>query len=214
MRVCVIRLRMLFDAATSAITIEHRPRNRHTYIVIDKTGEVRVRTPLTDVQKIRRLLTAKEGWITTKREQIRSQASNHAIIGETIWFQGVLVPLEHFPFFKGIELIDAHHYDSFYTAEALDYLPQRMAYYAVRMNLSPANIVYKRLKRRWGSCNSLGVITLNVLMMQLSIEEIDYIIVHELAHLVHLNHAQAFHALVRKFLPHERQLRRGLKHKF
>ncbi len=214
MRVCVILLRMLFDSHTSEIRIEHRPRNRHTYIVIDKRGEVVVRTPLNDVQKIRRLLTVKEGWINAKRAQVLSRISSPAIVGETIWFQGVLVSLEIFPFFNTLTMIDEGHYDQFYAAQARVYLPLRMAYYAQRMNLSPADIVYKRLKRRWGSCTSLGVITLNVRIMQLSVEEIDYILVHELAHLIHMNHSSAFHALVEKFLPDERQLRVGLKHKF
>jgi predicted metal-dependent hydrolase len=212
-RVCVILLRMLFDSHTSEIRIEHRPRNRHTYIVINKVGEIVVRTPLNDVQKIRRLLTVKEGWINAKRAQILSRISSPAIVGETIWFQGVLVSLEKFPFFNALEVIDENHYDTFYTVEALRYLPSRMAYYGQRMNLSPKDILYKRLKRRWGSCTSLGVITLNVRIMQLSVEEIDYILVHELAHLIHMNHSPAFHALVRKFLPHERQLRAGLKTK-
>jgi hypothetical protein len=205
---------MNFDTYLFGITIEYRPRNRHTYIVIDKAGEVVVRTPLKDVQKIRQLLAEKESWINAKRVQIRSRTSAKDILGETIWFQGVLVPLETFPFFNAFGAIQENHYDTFYTAEALRYLPSRMVYYSQCMNLFPTDIVYKRLKRRWGSCNTLGVITLNVRMMQLSVEEIDYVIVHELAHLVHMNHSPAFHALVREFLPHERQLRVGLKRKF
>jgi predicted metal-dependent hydrolase len=48
-------------------------------------------------------------------------------------------------------------------------------------------------------------------MMQLSYEHIDYIIVHELAHLKHMNHSAEFHALVRTILKNEKQLRSELK---
>jgi hypothetical protein len=49
------------------------------------------------------------------------------------------------------------------------------------------------------------------MMMQLSYEHIDYIIVHELAHLRHMNHSKEFHALVRTTLSNEKELRAALK---
>ncbi len=79
------------------------------------------------------------------------------------------------------------------------------------MNLQPTEIRYKSLRRRWGSCDSNGVLTFNVMMMQLSYRHIDYIIVHELAHMHHMNHSKVFHDLVRTILKDEKLLRQELK---
>jgi len=79
------------------------------------------------------------------------------------------------------------------------------------MGLSPSEIRYKSMRRRWGSCDSNGVLTFNVMMMQLSYRHVDYIIVHELAHMHHMNHSKAFHDLVRTILADEKLLRQELK---
>lgn len=103
------------------------------------------------------------------------------------------------------------YYHQFYKNEAILTLPSRINHYSKKMGLSPTEIRYKRLRRRWGSCSSAGVVTFNTLMMQLSYEHIDYIIVHELAHLQHMNHSREFHALVRTILADEKKLRSELK---
>ncbi|MCD4673327.1 MAG: M48 family metallopeptidase [Anaerolineaceae bacterium] len=62
-------------------------------------------------------------------------------------------------------------------------------------------IRYKYLKRRWGSCDPNGMITFNIELAKAPIQCIDYVIVHELCHLVHPNHDKAFYRLMRSILP-------------
>lgn len=207
----------MFNASTSDITVFFAPRNRNTYIRITQEGEVCVRTPLRDMKRIRSILSEKEGWINSKLITIRERGSHGHILGESILFRGEIMSLESLKFLQKKVKKDENsihiekYYHQFYKNEAILTLPSRINHYSKKMGLSPTEIRYKRLRRRWGSCSSAGVVTFNTLMMQLSYEHIDYIIVHELAHLKHMNHSREFHALVRTILANEKKLRSELK---
>lgn len=207
---------MLFDPLRSAFIYTHVPTNRNTYISLTKEGEVKVRTSLKDEQRIRRLLSEKSDWINAKLDLLRDALPTHSL-GETILFRGEIVPVQQLPQLhkvleKSRKTTDIKkYYNRFYHNESLLTLPSRIRHYAQKMNLSPKEIRYKNLRRRWGSCDSNGVLTFNVMMMQLSYRHVDYIIVHELAHMRHMNHSKAFHDFVRTILEDEKLLRQELK---
>lgn len=207
----------MFNPHTSAITIHFRPRNRNTYITITHEGEVRVRTPIKDEKQIRRLLEDRTEWIQSKLSALAFREKNTHTLGETIRFRGECLPIENFSSLhekiqKAKNTIHIEkYYALFYQNEAHLTLPSRLSHYARKMELHPKEIRFKKMRRRWGSCSSSGIITLNTMMMQLSYEHIDYIIVHELAHLRHMNHSKEFHALVRTILEDEKRLRRELR---
>ena len=69
------------------------------------------------------------------------------------------------------------------------------------MGRIPQQVRFKRLKSRWGSCSSKNNINLNYRMIQLPPAAIDAILVHELAHLSHLNHGPLFWQLVHQYIP-------------
>lgn len=207
---------MLFDPHSSSFIYVHVPTNRNTYISLTKEGEVRVRTSLKDERRIRRLLIDRADWINSKLKTLREAPPSHSL-GETVSFRGEIVPVQQIP--KLQQLLEKSrksmdlkkHYTKFYHDESLLTLPSRIRYYANKMDLQPSEIRYKSLRRRWGSCDSNGVLTFNVMMMQLSYRHIDYIIVHELAHMRHMNHSKAFHDLVRTILKDEKVLRQEFK---
>lgn len=207
----------MFNAHTSAVSIEYRPRNRNTYIRITSDGEVKVRTPLKSESMVRRILKLREGWIKNKLYDLRIERKNRPVLGEAIRFRGETYSVEQLPALqKKLEkckndLDIEKYYYKFYKDEAILTLPSRVSYYARKMNLHPKELRFKKLRSRWGSCDSKGTVTLNIMMMQLSYEQIDYIIVHELAHLRHMNHSKQFHDLVKEYLPESTKLRRELK---
>jgi len=207
---------MLFDPLSSSFVHVYVPGNKNTYISLTKEGEVKVRTPLKDEKRIRHLLMERTNWINTKLAIIQQALPTHNL-GETILFRGEIIPVEQLPqLHKSLEKMRKNadikrHYTRFYHDESLLTLPSRIRHYSQKMGLSPSEIRYKSLRRRWGSCDSKGVITFNVMMMQLSYRHVDYIIVHELAHMRHMNHSKAFHDLVRSVLADEKLLRHELK---
>ncbi|MDD5051180.1 MAG: SprT family zinc-dependent metalloprotease [Sulfuricurvum sp.] len=207
----------MFDPHTSAITIYYRPRNKNTYISVSKNKEVSIRTPIKDEYKIRKIIEERTHWIRNKLESINLSPIQSYTFGETIRFRGELLTVEQLPQLHKMVMKSKNskdmekYYYKFYKDEAEITLPSRIHYYSKKMGLSPTEIRYKKMRRRWGSCTNTGIVTFNTLMLQLSYEHIDYIIVHELAHLKYMNHSKDFHAFVRIILGNEKELRQQLK---
>lgn len=95
--------------------------------------------------------------------------------------------------------------------KAWELLPQRVEYFSAIMGVKPTNISINQAKTRFGSCSDKGRINFSCRLMRYPIEAIDYVVVHELAHLKHLNHSREFWAFVGKFLPDYKERKRLLK---
>lgn len=102
-------------------------------------------------------------------------------------------------------------HDNFYKVSAKEYLPSRVEHWKHIMGLEVNRLGFRLAKRRWGSCNSKKNISLNPYMMKLSHDMIDYIIVHELSHLVHLNHSKNFYRLIQDYLPNYKKTEQDIK---
>ncbi|MCA9348887.1 M48 family metallopeptidase [Candidatus Saccharibacteria bacterium] len=90
-------------------------------------------------------------------------------------------------------------------------LTERVNTISNQLNLTYTDLKFRRLKSRWGSCDHQKRITLNVLLVQLPWELIDYVIVHELCHTVELNHSHKFWETVSVFNSNYKSLRKQLR---
>lgn len=98
-----------------------------------------------------------------------------------------------------------------YKKLAKQVLFDRLSYVESRIKLKSNSFRIGDSKGRWGSCNSNGVICLNFRVIMLPPALIDYVIIHELCHLVEMNHSKNFWKLVETFLPNYSKLKTAIK---
>lgn len=95
--------------------------------------------------------------------------------------------------------------------KARDYLPYRLAYFAKRYGYKYDKCRLSHASTRWGSCSSNRTISLNIGLMKVPEVLRDYVIIHELAHLNHMDHSPAFWAEVAQHDPQYKEHRKKLK---
>ena len=157
-----------------------KPRLKNSYISVDKSANIVLKTPKVSSSYIQKLLTQKENWIQKKLKQIEINPP-------------IVLSL-----------------DNIHDAKNLVYLQQRVEFFASIMQLKYSELKFRKMKSRWGSCNSRGTITLNKKLINTPKECIDYVVVHELAHLVYMNHSKKFHLLIDKYICDAKQAKEML----
>jgi len=173
--------------------------------------------------KARWVVEKLDGWQTCKPAAIRWQD------GETIDYLGELLALRVVQGLfanpvqrRGSELwvfvvngSETAHIEQavsrWYQHEAEQFFVQRVAHYAPLLNVVPHAVKLSEAKTQWGSCTVRGSVRLNVQLIKLPPRLIDYVVVHELAHLRELNHSAAFWRVVESACPEYASLRGELK---
>ena len=102
-------------------------------------------------------------------------------------------------------------FKSFYKSKGQEKISDRVKFYSDRMGVDPAGVRVLELKNRWASCTPEGRLNFHWKCMMAPPTIIDYIVVHELAHLRYLNHTKAFWNQVDKVLPDYRERKQWLK---
>lgn len=94
--------------------------------------------------------------------------------------------------------------------QAAEVIPARVAHYGALMGLTPTGIRITSARKRFGSCSSKNSLCFSWRLMQYPPEAIDYVVVHELAHIRHHDHSRAFYALIEQYMPDHRARQRLL----
>ncbi len=98
-----------------------------------------------------------------------------------------------------------------YRIQALQLYKQRVDFYAIMLGVAPREIKLSTAKTQWGCCTAGGTVRLNLQLIKLPVKLIDYVVLHELAHLREMNHSAAFWQIVKSACPDYLQLRAELK---
>ena len=94
---------------------------------------------------------------------------------------------------------------------AKKYFKDKTAYFASIMNLKYSRITITSAKTRFGSCSSRGNISYSWRLMLYPEAAREYVVVHELCHLVHMNHSKSFYKLLESYMPNYKELKKLLK---
>ena len=95
--------------------------------------------------------------------------------------------------------------------EAKDYFKNKLTYYSKIMNLNYSRMFITSAKTRFGSCNSKGNISFSYRLMLYPEEAREYVVVHELAHLIKMDHSKEFYKIIESILPDYKRRRQLLK---
>ena len=95
--------------------------------------------------------------------------------------------------------------------EALRVIPERVRFYAPVVGVTYGRITIRNQRTRWGSCSAKGNLNFNWKLVLMPEEILDYVVVHELAHRLQMNHSTEFWDEVEKILPDYRKRRQWLK---
>lgn len=205
-----------------------RSHRKTIALLIERDGSLTVRAPLRASRaEIERLVAEKAAWIAEKQALAlsRQPATHRYAPGERFWFLGVAYPLEMAPGAAPALGFDgqrfqlaraalpraAQVFEQWYRAQARAVIGARAAALAARFGYTYTSLRINAARSRWGSCGPKGSLNFTWRLVQAPPEVIDYVIVHELAHLVVRSHAPAFWARVRQHLPDYEQPRRWLR---
>ncbi len=104
---------------------------------------------------------------------------------------------------------------NFYNKQAVTHIKEPLALlckeFAAKEGVSPTKLELKFIRSYWGQCSSKRVIRFNVELVRMDMQLIEYVIMHELCHMVHMNHSKSFYALLESYMPDHRERQKRLK---
>ncbi len=216
--------------------IRKRSVRRNIHVRFEDDGRMRVTAPLrASKQSIHLVLSDMHDQIVELRKQVREinrdvhpvrfrQGSKHLYLGRTytldIWrdsndYPHVILRADHIEVHVR-EWGEAAVRDvlwKWYRQQAQGYFWQRMCQIsssAKWLAPVPFQLKLRRMKRSWGTCATNGLITLNPLLIKAPPQYVDYVIAHEMCHLLEHNHGPRFYRLLEKLIPNWETLRNAL----
>ncbi len=204
-----------------------RSRRKTVALVITADATLVVRAPLdTPLRLIEEAVFAKKRWIHRKIQEIIKAGGPPAAkryidqepfvyLGQTYHLRLVqqpsisltselLFPPDFVPQGRA-KMIE------WYWAQAQSILPRRVDYFSQLTGWRYSSLRISGAEKRWGSCNQNGAISLSWKLVMAPMEIIDYVVVHELAHLKEHNHSSKFWGLVQHIIPEYKDRRKWLR---
>jgi len=202
---------------------------RKTVAIYIRNGSVEVRAPFKCPKpEIDSFVMSKESWINEKLQISKKQAEKKKAFAldyvEKILFRG-----EEYPIAERTNTQTDFDGGCFYLPPKLEpelikdiciklyrrlaksHISERVAVYAELMGVAPTAVKINGANTRWGSCSSRKSLNFSWRLIMANDDVIDYVVIHELAHLIHMNHSEKFWAVVASVLPNYKERQSQLR---
>ena len=192
-----------------------RTHRRSLCLTITKDGNLVVHAPTRmNMNDILKYISEKEKWIISKQQEIERKLSINKVILDynQILFLGTKYSIQRVNGLKKIELSQnalmvpdsdnvLFKIKKWYIAQATKILKERLEYFANIMQIDYASVSICNSKTRWGSCDNYHNIKLNFRLVMLPHRAIDFVLIHELAHILEFNHSKDFYKIIQTIMP-------------
>ena len=202
-----------------------RKRQKNTYLRISDDGTLRISCPLrTPAAEIERFVSGHSEWIDARLEEIAERARASRPGRTLLWGESAEISVTHgtpnaVRYEDGKLVISAPESvtereiaaltESFKRGALLSAIRALVAKWEPLLGVESGSIRIRVMKSRWGSCNTLtGALCFNSRLVEKDPRCLEYVVVHELCHLLEPNHSPAFWAHVARCLPDWKSLRK------
>ena len=213
--------------------IRRRKRKKTISLQIDTDLRITVYAPsFTPAEEISRFVEEKRNWIdkSLRRQSLLNEGRRQRCYtsGELFYYLGRAYPLEAYydPLEdRGVTLrnecfflncpdeqsMRKYYFVCWYKDRAMHHISRRLEHYSSMLGLAHGGFRITSAERRWGSCSERNRLAFSFRLIMAPPEVIDYVVVHELAHILQKNHSSKFWDLVLEVLPDYRMHRRWLR---
>ncbi|MEW5869852.1 MAG: SprT family zinc-dependent metalloprotease [Chloroflexota bacterium] len=196
-----------------------RTKRKSIALIVQRDGRLVVRAPLAaSDDDIYTLVNKKSDWILSKQKLIRETYPTYKpkeyVNGEGFWHLGKIYRLEIvdgaqeplwlddcFYLARTVLPQAAKVFEQWYRSQARQVLTERVSWYSEKHGYPQPVIRITNARKRWGSCSDNGVLSFAWRLVMAPMPVIDYLVVHELVHLVEKNHSKEFWSKMKLAMP-------------
>ena len=201
---------------------------KHAYITVDFYDGVMLKSPPISETKAKETVYKKGKWILEKLKLVERTPQGKIMTGSRLLYLGrryyvevaqdasvknALVGFNHSrfkirvnPHLAERETAIKEALENFSREKSIIKITPRIEKWSQTTGLEPADINFRKLSKRWGSCTKSNEIIINFDAVKLPFTLIDYIVVHELVHVKHKDHSKEFYKEIAKFIPEWKEL--------
>lgn len=220
----------MMSAQQTAIEIDRliRAKRRTIALIVERDGSLTVRAPRrATLNDIYSFIHEKTDWILRSREKLKAikpVTNKEYVDGELFLFLGQEYELRLVPPQRPVLKFDGgftlsasarergeQAFIKWYKTQALTIFTERVNHYANIHGFIPKQVKVNSAKTRWGSCTSTGTINFTWRLVMAPLEVIDYVVLHELAHLKIKDHSPRFWKLMESLCPDFKRQRKWLR---